>query len=78
MVPEMWINALTKVIRMSKKDFAKLDVISKWLILSRGATLMITILPTIIIGMNEYNTFASSDSKLIHRFAHLQKGIVSI
>ena len=46
-----WIKALRVIPRIDKKEWNKLDFISKWLILSRGAVFVITLIPSYVVGI---------------------------
>ena len=47
----MWRKALTVIPRMKKPEWDRLDIVSKWLISTRAAVLIITIIPCIIAGL---------------------------
>lgn len=47
----MWHKAITVIPRLEKEEWDNLDVISKWLISSRAAVLVITLIPSIIAGV---------------------------
>jgi 1,4-dihydroxy-2-naphthoate octaprenyltransferase len=47
----MWHKALTIIPRLEKEEWDRLDVVSKWLISSRAAVLVITLIPSIIAGV---------------------------
>jgi 1,4-dihydroxy-2-naphthoate octaprenyltransferase len=46
----MWHKALTVIPRLSKDEWDQLDVISRWLISTRAAVLVITFIPAVIAG----------------------------
>lgn len=46
-----WIKALRIIPRIDKEEFKRLDFFSKWLILSRAAVLVITLIPCFIIAI---------------------------
>jgi 1,4-dihydroxy-2-naphthoate octaprenyltransferase len=48
---KMWVKALQIIPRISKDEWAKLDVISKWLIITRAAVLIMTFLSGAIAGI---------------------------
>jgi len=48
---KMWIKALQIIPRISKEEWQKLDVISKWLIITRAAVLIMTFLSAAIAGI---------------------------
>jgi len=50
----MWKQALTTIPRLSKEEFSTLDIISKWLIVTRAAVLIITFLSSAIAGILAY------------------------
>jgi 1,4-dihydroxy-2-naphthoate octaprenyltransferase len=47
----MWGKALQVIPRISKDEWNALDVISKWLIAARGAVLIITFIPAVMVGL---------------------------
>ena len=47
----MWAKALQVIPRISKEEWGKLDVISKWLIATRAAVLIITFISAAIAGI---------------------------
>jgi 1,4-dihydroxy-2-naphthoate polyprenyltransferase len=47
----MWAKALQVIPRISKNEWLKLDVISKWLIATRSAVLIITFIPAVLAGI---------------------------
>jgi len=47
----MWVKALQVIPRLSKDEWNKLDVISKWLIITRSAVLLITFISAAIAGI---------------------------
>jgi 1,4-dihydroxy-2-naphthoate octaprenyltransferase len=51
MNPSMWLKALQIIPRISKDEWQKLDVISKWLISTRAAVLIMTFLSAAIAGI---------------------------
>ena len=50
----MWRKALTVIPRVEKEEWNHLDVISKWLISTRSAVLVITFIPAVIAGILAY------------------------
>lgn len=48
---KMWIKALQIIPRISKEEWIKLDLVSKWLILTRGVVLIMTFLSAAIAGI---------------------------
>ena len=48
---KMWVMALRIIPRISKEEWLKLDVISKWLIITRAAVLVMTFLSAAIAGI---------------------------
>ena len=50
----MWRKALTVIPRIEKEEWKRLDVISKWLISTRSAVLVITFIPAVIAGILAY------------------------
>lgn len=50
----MWVKALQVIPRLSKEEWNKLDVISKWLIITRSAVLIITFISAAIAGILAY------------------------
>ncbi len=47
----MWVQALRVIPRISRDDWDRLDVISRWLIAARGAVLVITFISTAVAGL---------------------------
>jgi len=47
----MWIRALRVIPRISLEEWRGLDVVSRWLIASRGAVLVITFISAGIAGL---------------------------
>ncbi len=47
----MWVQALRVIPRISREDWDRLDVVSRWLIASRGAVLVITFISTGVAGL---------------------------
>ena len=47
----MWGRALTVIPRMQKAEWNQLDVVSRWLISTRAAVLIITLIPCVIAGL---------------------------
>src|SRR5512136_525928 len=47
----MWRKALTVIPEVSKEEWDKLDVISKWLISTRAAVLVMTFLSAVLAGL---------------------------
>jgi 1,4-dihydroxy-2-naphthoate octaprenyltransferase len=50
----LWLKALEIIPRISKEEWAKLDVLSKWLISTRAAVLVMTFLSAAIAGIFAY------------------------
>ncbi len=51
MTPSMWIKAVRVIPRISKDEWNQLDVISKWLISTRAAVLVMTFLSAALAGI---------------------------
>ncbi|MEO0203088.1 MAG: prenyltransferase [candidate division WOR-3 bacterium] len=49
-----WIKALKVIPRISKNEWEKLDFISKWLVLTRSAVFVITLIPSIIVAIYSF------------------------
>ncbi|MEO0139867.1 MAG: prenyltransferase [candidate division WOR-3 bacterium] len=49
-----WIKALRVIPRIDKEEWDKLDFISKWLILTRAAVFVITLIPSFIVAILSY------------------------
>ncbi|MEO0150692.1 MAG: prenyltransferase [candidate division WOR-3 bacterium] len=49
-----WIKALKIIPRIEKEEWGKLDFISKWLVLTRAAVFVITLIPAFIVGIFAY------------------------
>lgn len=47
---EMWKKALKGIQRVDRAEFAKLDIVSKWLITTRASVFIITYLSAFIAG----------------------------
>jgi len=47
----MWKKALTVIPNVSKEEWEKLDIISKWLISTRAAVLLMTLLSAVLAGL---------------------------
>ncbi|HTW35745.1 MAG TPA: prenyltransferase [Rhizomicrobium sp.] len=47
----MWGKALTVIPRLEKAEWKQLDVVAKWLISTRSAVLIITVIPCVIAGL---------------------------
>lgn len=47
----MWGKAIRLVPRLSKEEWANLDIISRWLIAARAAILALTFIPAFIAGL---------------------------
>src|SRR5450759_1013157 len=47
----MWIKALRVIPRISKPEWEKLDVVSKWLVATRSAVLIMTFLSAALAGI---------------------------
>ena len=54
MNPSMWLKALQVIPRLDKDEWNRLDVISKWLISSRAAVLIMTFISASIAGILAY------------------------
>ena len=50
----MWGKALRVIPRLDKEEWNRLDIISKWLISTRSAVLIITLIPSLIAGILAY------------------------
>jgi len=50
----MWCKALTSILRPSKQEWASFSVFTKWLIATRAAVLIITFLPSCMVGLLAY------------------------
>jgi 1,4-dihydroxy-2-naphthoate octaprenyltransferase len=48
---KMWIKALQVIPRIDKAEWDSLDIVSRWLIATRGAVLIITFIPAVIAGL---------------------------
>jgi 1,4-dihydroxy-2-naphthoate octaprenyltransferase len=62
----MWKKALTVIPNVSKEEWDKLDVISKWLIATRAAVLLMTFLSALLAGL-----FAWHDGHSVNIFSWL-------
>jgi 1,4-dihydroxy-2-naphthoate octaprenyltransferase len=51
MNPSMWLQALRIIPRITKDEWGKLDIISKWLIATRAAVLVMTFLSAALAGI---------------------------
>jgi 1,4-dihydroxy-2-naphthoate octaprenyltransferase len=49
-----WLKALRIIPRISKEEWNKLDFVSKWLVLSRSAVFIITLIPSFIVAIFAY------------------------
>jgi 1,4-dihydroxy-2-naphthoate octaprenyltransferase len=58
---QMWRKALQVIPQVSKKEWDELDIVSKWLIATRAAVLIMTFLSGVLAGL-----FAWHDNKSIH------------
>ena len=47
----MWLKAVTIMPRLEKPEWDGLDVVSRWLIGARAATLLLTVIPCLIVGL---------------------------
>lgn len=47
----MWRNALTGMPRLGKREWDGLDLVARWLVATRAATLIITLIPCLIVGL---------------------------
>jgi 1,4-dihydroxy-2-naphthoate octaprenyltransferase len=54
MAKHMWVEALSGIPRITKAEWNELDIISKWLIATRAAVLIITFLSAGISGILAY------------------------
>ncbi len=52
--PAMWLKALQVIPHVTQEEWARLDVISKWLISSRAAVLIMTTISGAIAGILAY------------------------
>ena len=69
----IWLAALKGIPRISKEDWQTLDLIGRWLIATRVAVLVMTLLSTIIAGI-----FAFQHGKFdILRFSLVVIGLLS-
>jgi 1,4-dihydroxy-2-naphthoate octaprenyltransferase len=48
---QMWVKALKIIPHVSKEEWARLDIISRWLVASRAAVLVMTVTSTVIAGL---------------------------
>ena len=67
---EMWKKALKGIQRVDRAEFAKLDIVSKWLITTRASVFIITYLSAFIAGK-----YLKSHS-LIVRYSCLQRWFI--
>ncbi|HBX70062.1 MAG TPA: prenyltransferase, partial [Chloroflexi bacterium] len=51
MNPSMWLKALRIIPRIDKDEWNKLDILSKWLIATRAAVLVMTFLSAALAGI---------------------------
>ena len=51
----MWKKALTVIPNVTKEEWDKLDIISKWLISTRAAVLLMTLLSAVLAGLFAYH-----------------------
>ena len=51
MNPKMWIKAITIIPKISKEEWDQLDVVSRWLIITRAAVLVMTMTSAVIAGL---------------------------
>ena len=49
-----WLKALRVIPRINKEEWNKLDFVSKWLVLSRSAVFIITLIPSFIVAIFAY------------------------
>jgi 1,4-dihydroxy-2-naphthoate octaprenyltransferase len=47
----MWGRALSVIPRISKEEWAELDIVSRWLIATRSAVLVMTAISAVIAGL---------------------------
>lgn len=52
--PAFWVKALRVIPRLERDEWDKLDIISKWLVLTRSAIFVITFIPSAIAGIYAY------------------------
>ena len=87
----MWIKALKVIPRISKEEWQELDAISKWLISTRAAVLIMTFLSAAIAGMYAWKdgafdpgrwvllaiglVFAHATNNMINDLTDYQKGV---
>jgi 1,4-dihydroxy-2-naphthoate octaprenyltransferase len=87
----MWIKALKVIPRINKQEWQELDVISKWLIATRAAVLVMTFLSAAIAGMYAWKdglfdlgrwvllviglVFAHAANNMINDLTDFQKGV---
>ena len=87
----MWGRALRVIPRISKQEWRGLDVISKWLIATRSAVLVMTLIATVIAGLLAYRdglfswslwsmtaiglTFAHATNNLVNDLTDHAKGV---
>ncbi|MBI9051494.1 MAG: prenyltransferase [Anaerolineaceae bacterium] len=87
----MWIKALKVIPRISKEEWLELDLISKWLISTRAAVLIMTFLSAAIAGMYAWKdggfdfgrwvllaiglVFAHATNNMINDLTDFQKGV---
>ncbi len=62
----MWKNALTVIPEVSKDEWERLDIVSKWLISTRAAVLVMTLLSAVLAGL-----FAWHDHRSINMVSWL-------
>ncbi len=86
-----WIKALRVIPKINREEWQKLDVISKWLVLTRSAAFVITLIPSFIVGIyafmnNKFNfldwflltiglIFAHATNNMLNDFTDYIKGV---
>lgn len=91
MSPKMWIKALKVIPRVSKEEWDRLDVIAKFLIMTRSAVFVMTIMSAVIGGLLAYKAgsfsamnfmvcliglvFAHASNNLINDLTDFKKGV---
>lgn len=87
----MWGRAIRVIPRVSKEEWGELDVVSKWLIATRSAVLIMTVIASVIAGLLAYRdgrfdallwcattlglTFAHATNNLINDLTDHKKGV---
>ncbi len=71
----MWKKALTVIPNVTKEEWDKLDVISKWLISTRAAVLLMTFLSAVLAGLLAWHDGFNGESVcLVHPGARTGPG----